>query len=75
MAKVMIDHPEIKKLEVQGHTDNHGDSKANKKLSEQRAQAVVKWLVSQGLARRASRPWAMAMSVRSTRTRPKTGAR
>jgi OmpA-OmpF porin, OOP family len=49
VAKVMIDHPEIKKLEVQGHTDNHGDSKANKKLSEQRAQAVVKWLVSQGL--------------------------
>jgi OOP family OmpA-OmpF porin len=49
VAKVMIDHPEIKKVEVQGHTDDRGDAKANKRLSEQRAQAVVKWLVGQGL--------------------------
>ena len=49
VAKVMIDHPEIKKLEVQGHTDDKGDPKANKRLSEQRAQAVVKALVAQGL--------------------------
>jgi outer membrane protein OmpA-like peptidoglycan-associated protein len=49
VAKVMIQHPEIKKLEVQGHTDNRGDTKANKRLSEQRARAVVKALVAQGL--------------------------
>ena len=49
VARVIIDHPEIKKLEVQGHTDNRGDSKANKALSEKRAQAVVQWLVEQGL--------------------------
>jgi len=49
IARVMIEHSEIAKLEVQGHTDNHGDAKANKKLSEDRAKAVVKWLVGQGL--------------------------
>ncbi len=49
IAKVLIEHGEIAKLEVQGHTDNRGDAKANKKLSEERAKAVVKWLVAQGL--------------------------
>jgi OOP family OmpA-OmpF porin len=50
VAKVLIEHSEIAKLEVQGHTDNRGDPAKNKKLSEERAKAVVKWLVSQGLA-------------------------
>jgi outer membrane protein OmpA-like peptidoglycan-associated protein len=50
IAKVLVQHPEIKKLEVQGHTDNHGDTKRNKKLSEDRAKAVVKSLVGLGLA-------------------------
>ncbi len=50
IAKVMIDHPEITKVEVQGHTDNRGSPSANLRLSEERAKSVVKWLVSQGLA-------------------------
>jgi outer membrane protein OmpA-like peptidoglycan-associated protein len=49
VVKVLIDHPELKKVEVAAHTDGRGDAKANKRLSLQRAQAVVKWLVSQGL--------------------------
>jgi outer membrane protein OmpA-like peptidoglycan-associated protein len=49
VRKVLVEHPEIKKLEVRGYTDNRGDSKANKLLSEQRAQAVVKWLVASGV--------------------------
>jgi outer membrane protein OmpA-like peptidoglycan-associated protein len=46
---VLVEHPEITKIEVQGHTDNRGDPKANKRLSLERARAVVKWLVAHGL--------------------------
>lgn len=34
------------KLEISGHTDNTGDKAHNEKLSEARAQAVVKALVA-----------------------------
>jgi OOP family OmpA-OmpF porin len=50
VAKVMTDHPEIKKVRVEGHTDNVGSADYNKKLSQQRADAVVKWLSSHGIA-------------------------
>ena len=48
VSVVLAEHPEIVKLEVQGHTDNRGGKKYNKKLSEKRAAAVVKWLVKKG---------------------------
>jgi outer membrane protein OmpA-like peptidoglycan-associated protein len=48
---VMKSHPEFNKLSVEGHTDNHGAAAYNKRLSEQRAGAVVKWLVDHGVAR------------------------
>jgi outer membrane protein OmpA-like peptidoglycan-associated protein len=48
VAMVLAEHPEIVKLEVQGHTDNRGGKKYNKKLSDRRAAAVVKWLVKRG---------------------------
>jgi outer membrane protein OmpA-like peptidoglycan-associated protein len=38
------------RLEVQGHTDNTGNAKLNQALSEQRAKAVVAWLVNKGIA-------------------------
>jgi OmpA-OmpF porin, OOP family len=37
------------KLSVEGHTDNVGDAKANKSLSENRAKAVVQAVVAQGI--------------------------
>lgn len=37
------------RLRVEGHTDNVGAAAANKSLSEQRAKAVVAWLVSNGV--------------------------
>jgi outer membrane protein OmpA-like peptidoglycan-associated protein len=49
IAKVLGAHPEILRLEVQGHTDNRGNPKANKKLSLARAEAVVKWLAGHGV--------------------------
>jgi len=36
-------------ISVEGHTDNVGNAAANKKLSEQRAKAVLDYLVSRGV--------------------------
>ncbi|MEP7049551.1 MAG: OmpA family protein [Pseudomonadota bacterium] len=49
---IMKIHPEFTKLGVEGHTDNHGGAAYNKRLSEQRAVAVVNWLVSHGVERK-----------------------
>ena len=46
---VLKAHDEIKKLRVEGHTDSKGAPAANKALSQARAAAVVKWLVSHGV--------------------------
>jgi len=48
VAGVLVEHPEIVKLEVQGHTDNRGGKKYNRKLSQKRAASVMKWLVTFG---------------------------
>ena len=41
-------HPSVK-IEVGGHTDNQGDDQYNLKLSQERAQAVVNYLVNKGI--------------------------
>jgi outer membrane protein OmpA-like peptidoglycan-associated protein len=50
VAKVMKDHPEITKIEVQGHTDDTGNRQHNKILSGQRAESVKRALVNRGVA-------------------------
>ena len=49
IADTVIRHPEIKRVEVQGHTDNSGSPEHNQLLSEQRAEAVRAWLVQHGV--------------------------
>jgi OmpA-OmpF porin, OOP family len=49
VLEVVKKHPEIKGLRVEGHTDNKGVAANNKKLSQERAASVVKWLVGKGL--------------------------
>lgn len=49
VLSVLKAHPEVKKVRVEGHTDNVGKPEANKKLSQARAESVVKWLVAKGL--------------------------
>jgi outer membrane protein OmpA-like peptidoglycan-associated protein len=49
IADVFIHNPQIKRVEVQGHTDNSGTADHNKQLSEDRANAVVAWLVAHGV--------------------------
>jgi outer membrane protein OmpA-like peptidoglycan-associated protein len=38
-------------VQLEGHTDNQGSAKANMKLSEDRVEAVKKYLVSKGIAK------------------------
>jgi outer membrane protein OmpA-like peptidoglycan-associated protein len=49
VADTLIRHPEIRRVEVQGHTDNSGTPDHNRTLSEERAQAVQAWLVQHGV--------------------------
>jgi outer membrane protein OmpA-like peptidoglycan-associated protein len=49
VKKVLTDHPEIKKVRIEGHTDNRGTAAANQKLSEGRARSVVTWLTKHGI--------------------------
>jgi len=44
-----LENNETIRLEISGHTDNVGSLKYNTKLSEQRAQSVVDYLVGQGI--------------------------
>jgi OmpA-OmpF porin, OOP family len=49
VLKVLQDHREITQVRVEGHTDNKGNAKANKKLSADRAASVVRWLFAHGI--------------------------
>src|SRR5262249_32815447 len=49
VQKVLIDHPEIERVRVEGHTDNRGAAAFNKRLSADRATSVVKWLVGRAI--------------------------
>ena len=48
VADLLRENPKVS-LEVQGHTDNVGDAAYNMKLSQARAEAVRKYLVSHGI--------------------------
>ncbi len=50
VADVLKAHPEIKKVQVIGHTDSVGKPESNMKLSQDRANSVVKYLVKKGVA-------------------------
>jgi outer membrane protein OmpA-like peptidoglycan-associated protein len=49
IADVLLRNPQAAHVQVQGHTDNVGDPEANLALSQQRADAVVQWLVGAGV--------------------------
>lgn len=42
-------NPKIKKVKIEGHTDNTGDREKNIKLSQDRANAVKEYLIKQGI--------------------------
>jgi outer membrane protein OmpA-like peptidoglycan-associated protein len=49
VSGIILAHPGLK-LQVEGHTDNVGSDEYNERLSEQRADSVRDYLVSQGLS-------------------------
>ncbi|MBU1533841.1 OmpA family protein, partial [Myxococcota bacterium] len=49
VASLLIEHPEVLLVRVEGHTDNRGNPKYNMKLSQQRAEAVRNYLIAQGV--------------------------
>lgn len=49
LADVLRRNPNIKKVEIQGHTDNTGTPERNQILSDDRAKAVRDWLVKAGI--------------------------
>ena len=50
VASVLREHPEITKIEVQGHTDDRGYRALNDTLSQARASAVMKAMIQRGIA-------------------------
>ena len=48
IIKILKDDPSLK-TEVSGHTDSDGDDDYNLELSEKRAEAVMKYLISNGI--------------------------
>jgi outer membrane protein OmpA-like peptidoglycan-associated protein len=52
VAKTLKDHTEIKRVRVEGHTDNQGKAIENKNLSIRRANAVLNALAKRGIDRK-----------------------
>jgi outer membrane protein OmpA-like peptidoglycan-associated protein len=50
IADFLNRHPELQRLEIQGHTDNQGPRPRNQALSQQRAEAVRTALTNLGVA-------------------------
>jgi OOP family OmpA-OmpF porin len=50
VAAVLVQHAEVKYLEVAGHTDSTGKAAKNRKLSQDRAEAVRLYLIDKGVA-------------------------
>jgi len=48
LSGILLNYPSLR-LSIEGHTDNSGSAEFNQTLSEQRANAVRSYLVSQGL--------------------------
>jgi len=50
IADTLLRNARIRRVEIQGHTDNTGAADHNKVLSEQRANSVRDWLTSHGVS-------------------------
>jgi outer membrane protein OmpA-like peptidoglycan-associated protein len=50
VVKLLTDHPEMKHVRVEGHTDNVGGAAYNKDLSARRAASVARYLIGKGVA-------------------------
>ncbi|MCK6507976.1 OmpA family protein [Myxococcota bacterium] len=49
LVAILVKHPEVKKVEIAGHTDSQGNDASNLKLSDGRANAVMKYFTDKGI--------------------------
>jgi OOP family OmpA-OmpF porin len=49
VVQALTDHPEVKRIVIEGHTDSLSTAKHNQKLSEQRVASVKAYLVGKGI--------------------------
>ena len=49
IASTMNENPQVRRVEIQGHTDSSGESDANQVLSQERADAVRLYLLDAGV--------------------------
>jgi Outer membrane protein and related peptidoglycan-associated (lipo)proteins len=70
VAATLVQHPEILKLRVEGHTDSVGTRPYNLALSHRRAQSVVEYLVNKGIdqTRLVSQGFGMEKPIASNNT-------
>ena len=68
---VINQHPEIVRIEVQGHTDDSGAEDYNRNLSQQRADEVRRWLVEAGIpaSKLASKGYGSSRPLADNRTK------
>jgi outer membrane protein OmpA-like peptidoglycan-associated protein len=51
VARVLVEHPEILAVSIEGHTDDWGTAAYNRRLSQRRAEAVRDYLARKGVVR------------------------
>ena len=49
VAREMTEHPEVKRIQIEGHTDNVASKRYNMKLSQDRVKSVREYLISKGI--------------------------
>ncbi len=49
IANLLRANPQIKRMTIDGHTDDRGEAEMNKRLSDARAKSVMLWLVQHGV--------------------------
>jgi OOP family OmpA-OmpF porin len=47
IARILVEHPDVERVVIEGHTDSQGSAALNRKLSQGRADAVKTFLVEQ----------------------------
>jgi outer membrane protein OmpA-like peptidoglycan-associated protein len=49
---ILQEHPEIEQVALEGHTDSVGKPRYNLRLSQQRTDSVMRWLIARGIDRK-----------------------
>jgi OOP family OmpA-OmpF porin len=49
VARELVDHPEIRKVQIEGHTDSTASNRTNLKLSKERIASVRSYLIGKGI--------------------------